>query len=69
MFVGHYKCVSSPEEFFSEKRDTLDFPSQVEVSKKRYMLARTYHIASESKYENLIEMAKKNSIQYGIKLQ
>lgn len=47
----------------------LDFPTQVEVNKKRYMLARTYHVASESRYNDLIEMAKKNSIQYGIKLQ
>lgn len=69
MFVGHYKCVSSPEEFFSEKRDTLDFPTQVEINKKRYMLARTYHIASDSKYNDLVDMAEKNSIQYGIKLQ
>lgn len=69
MFVGHYKCVNSPEEFYSKKRDSLDFPSQVEVNKKRYMLSRTYHVASESKYQNLIESAKKNSIPYNVEVK
>jgi hypothetical protein len=69
MFVGHYKCVNSPEEFYSKKRESLDFPSQVEVNKKRYMLSKTYHVASESKYKDLIDVAKKNSIQYDIEVK
>ena len=68
MFVGHYKCVSSPEEFYSTRRNSLDFPSQVEVNKKRYMLARTYHIASDSKYDQFVEAAERNSIPHGIEI-
>lgn len=69
MFVGHYRSVNSPEEFYSEKRDSLDFPTQIEVNKKRYSLIRTFHIASDSKYNDLVEMAKKNNISYGVKIK
>jgi hypothetical protein len=48
MFVGHYKSVNSVEEFISNKRDNLDFPAQVELSSKRYILIKTYQVASDS---------------------
>jgi hypothetical protein len=68
MFVAHYKSVNSPEEFYSERRDTLDFPTQVELNKKKYLLNTTYQVLSDSRYNQLIEMAKKNNILYGIKV-
>lgn len=68
MFVAHYKSVNSPEEFYSEKRDSLDFPTQVELNRKKYLLNTTYQVNSESRYNQLIEMAKKNNIQYNIKV-
>lgn len=68
MFVGHYRCVNSPEEFFSEKKESLDFPTQVEVESKRYMLMRTYQFASESRYQELKDMAQKNNIKFGVKI-
>jgi hypothetical protein len=68
MFVAHYKSVTSPEEFYSEKRDRLDFPTQVELNRKKYLLNTTYQVNSESRYNQLIEMAKKNNIQYNIKV-
>jgi hypothetical protein len=68
MFVAHYKSVTSPEEFYSEKRDSLDFPTQVELNRKKYLLNTTYQVNSESRYNQLIEMAKKNNIQYNIKV-
>lgn len=69
MFVGHYKSVNTPEEFYTEKRESLSFPAQVEVSGKRYSLSRTYHVVSDSKYEELKDMAKKNNVDFGVKLQ
>jgi hypothetical protein len=68
MFVAHYKSVNSPEEFYSERRDTLDFPTQVELNRKKYLLNTTYQVLSDSRYNQLIEMAKKNNILYGIKV-
>lgn len=68
MFIGHYKSVSSPEEFFSQKRDKLDFPTQVELNKKKYLLHTTYQVNSESRYKRLVEMAKKNNILYDVKV-
>lgn len=68
MFVAHYKSVNSPEEFFSERSENLNFPMQVELNKKKYLLSTTYQIVSDSRYDQFIEMAKKNNIQYGIKV-
>jgi hypothetical protein len=68
MFVAHYKSVSSPEEFFSEKRETLDFPTQVEMNKKKYSLDTTYQVDSDSMYSQLVDMAQKNNIAYGVKV-
>lgn len=68
MFVGHYKSVNSPEEFLSNKRESLDFPAQVELSGKRYLLTKTYLITSDSKYSDLIQMAKNQSIKTEIKI-
>lgn len=68
MFVGHYKSVSSPEEFFSQQRDKLDFPTQVELNKKKYLLYTTYQVNSKSRYNQLVEMAQKNNILYDIKV-
>jgi hypothetical protein len=68
MFVAHYKSVSSPEEFYSEKRETLDFPTQVEMNKKKYSLNTTYQVESDSRYNQLVSMAEKNNIPYGVKV-
>jgi hypothetical protein len=68
MFVAHYKSVSSPEEFYSEKRETLDFPTQVEMNKKKYSLNTTYQVESDSRYNQLVNMAEKNNIPYGVKV-
>ena len=45
-YTGHYKSVESPEEFFSEKRDTLDFPTQVTYKSKRYLLFTTLLVST-----------------------
>lgn len=68
MFVGHYKCVSSPKEFYSEKRTTLDFPMQVELDGHRYLLSSTIQISNSKQYIGLKQTAEKNSIKYDVKL-
>lgn len=68
MFVGHYKSVDSPQEFISKLRDALDFPAQVEKSGKRYTLIKTYQVVSDSKYQELLFMAKNNSIKTEIEV-
>lgn len=68
MYIGHYKSVSSPEEFFSTTRETLDFPTQVEFEKKRYLLNATHQVASNSQMNRLIEFAKSKNIRYDIKV-
>jgi hypothetical protein len=67
-YTGHYKSVESPEEFFSEKRDTLDFPTQVTYKSKRYLLFTTLLVSTTKQEENIIEMAKSRNIEYGVKL-
>jgi len=68
MYIALYKSASSPEELYSERRDALDFPPQIEYNKKRYALSTTFHCHSESAYNNIINHAKKNNIHYDIKI-
>lgn len=69
MFIGYYKSISSPEEFYSDRRNTLDFPTQVEFDKKKYSLTYTYQIDTESSYAKLVDSAKRNNIPYDIKVK
>lgn len=68
MFVGHYKCVSSPKEFYSEKRKTLDFPMQVELNGERYLLNASIQISNSKQYRGLKQVAEKNNAKYDVKL-
>lgn len=68
MFIGHYKCVSSPKEFYSEKRTTLDFPTQVEMYGERYLLNATIQISNSKQYRGLRQVAEKNGVKYDVKL-
>jgi hypothetical protein len=68
MYIALYKSVSSPEELYSERRDTLDFPTQIEFNKKRYLLNNTFHANTESVYKNIVNQAQKNNSPYDIKL-
>lgn len=68
MYIALYKSVSSPEELYSERRDALDFPTQIEYDKKRYLLTTTFHAYSESTYRNIVNQAKKSNSPYDIKL-
>jgi len=68
MFIGHYKSVNSPKEFYSEKRNSLDFPTQVEFMGERYLLNSTIQIATSKQQKGLYEVAKKNNINTDVKV-
>lgn len=68
MYIGHYKSVLTLEEFYAKGRDTLDFPAQVEIKNKRYLLNQTYQISSQSQYVNFIAYAKSLSVEYDIEV-
>lgn len=68
MFIGHYKAVNSPKEFYSEKRKTLDFPMQVELLGERYLLNATIQIANSKQEKGLKETATKNSVKTDVKV-
>lgn len=68
MFIGHYKCVTSPKEFYSEKRNSLDFPTQVEMNSERYLLNSTIQISNSKQYRGLKQTAEKNGVKYDVKI-
>lgn len=68
MFVGYYKGVGQPKEFYSEKRSSLDFPMQVELDGLRYLLTYTIQITSSKQEDNLRTTAKNNGIKCDVKI-
>lgn len=68
MYIGHYKSVNSAEEFFSSKRKSLDFPTQIEYKGKRYLLTTTHMASTKKQEQNIKNRAKELNIPFGIKL-
>lgn len=68
MFIGHYKAVNSSQEFYSNTRDSLDFPTQVEHNSERYFLQYTYSVPSDSMHKRIVDRAKELSIPFDIKV-
>lgn len=68
MYVAHYKSVHSASEFFSSKRKTLDFPTQVEHKGDRYLLHATHIVATKTQESNIKSRAKELGISFGVKL-
>lgn len=68
MYIAHYKSVLTSEEFYSENRSTLDFPSQVELDSQRYFLFRTLQVDTPSKNKRFTEMVENHGIRHGIKV-
>lgn len=68
MYIAHYKSVLTNEEFYSEKRSSLDFPTQVEHSGQRFLLRNTYMVGSPSQEKNLISAAQKYGIKVNVKI-
>ncbi len=68
MFIGHYKNVNKVDEFYSEKREGLNFPSQVEYKGNRYLLVNTYFASSKSQEDNIKNRAKELNILVDVKI-
>lgn len=68
MYIAHYKSVATSDEFYSENRETLDFPSQVELSSLRYYLFRTLQVDTPSKMKSFKEMVDNHGVRCGIKV-
>jgi hypothetical protein len=66
MFIGHYRSVVSASEFYSSRKDELNFPTQVVYKNERYLLSKTIHIGSSKQYNRIIERAKNYSIDYDV---
>lgn len=68
MFIGHYKNVNKVDEFYSEKKDGLDFPTQVEYKSSRYLLTNTYMVNSKSQEDNIKKRAQELNILVDVKI-
>lgn len=69
MYIGHYKSVATNDEFYSKKRQTLDFPTQVEFSGQRYLLKATFMVSSPSQENNLLNVAKRYGIKSNVEIE
>lgn len=69
MYIAYYKSVNSSKEFYSEKRDKLDFPTQVLVSNERYTLNSTYVASSKTMYEKIKARAQELNIPFGVEIK
>jgi len=67
-FIALYKCVSTPEEFYSEIKNTIDYPTQVMYKSKNYTLVSTIIITSSKQEKRLIESAQERNIDCYVKL-
>ena len=69
MFIGYYKSVSTSREFYSSKREDLNFPIQVEYSGDRYLLTRTIQVSSKSQEKNIKTAAENYGIEYDVRIE
>lgn len=67
MFIGYYKSVNSAKEFYSSKKEDLNFPMQVEYNGDRYLLVKTIQVTPKSELK-VIETAKRYGIDYDVKI-
>jgi len=68
MFIGHYKNVNKIDEFYSEKKDGLDFPAQVEYRGGKYSLINTYLVNSKRQEDNIKKRAQELNILVDVKI-
>lgn len=52
-FIAHYKSVNTANEFYSKKRSSLDFPTQLEYKSERYTLYTTYIVSGLSQEKKI----------------
>lgn len=66
MYIAHYKSVNSATEFYSEVRDTLDYPTQIEYKKERYTLNSTFMINGQTQLKNFKNRIKSLGIEIDV---
>jgi len=66
MYIAHYKAVNSSDEFFSSKRQELNFPTQIEYNGQRYSLNATHIVATPRQEFSIANRAKTLNIPFGI---
>jgi hypothetical protein len=68
MYIAHYKSVNQSKEFYSKPRNSLDFPTQVEMNSERYLLQSTYTIPSNAVHERILKRADELGIQKDVSI-
>lgn len=68
MYIAHYKSVNQAKEFYSKSRQTLDFPTQVQMDGDRYLLYTTYTIPSKSVHKRVLERADELGIKKDVSI-
>ena len=68
MFIGHYKSVNSAYEFYSEARDSLQFPTQVVYKGERYLFTKSINIPSLSHKESFIKIAQSRGVEFNVEI-
>lgn len=68
-FVAHYKSVNSNNEFYSKKRESLDFPTQIEFKKERYLLQQVHQVSSLSQELNLKKRLSELKIAHDVDVE
>ncbi|MFN9111768.1 MAG: hypothetical protein ACK5XN_17020 [Bacteroidota bacterium] len=69
MYIAHYKSVNSSKEFYAQKREKLDFPTQVQMNNERYMLHSTYIAAAKTMQERIESRAKELGIPFNVEIK
>lgn len=69
MYIAHYKSVNSSKEFYTQKRQNLDFPTQVQMNNERYMLNATYIVSAKTMYEKIKARAEELNVPFGIEIK
>lgn len=69
MFIGYYKSVNTSKEFYSQKKEDLNFPIQVEYQGDRYLLSKTIQVSSRTQENNIKNTAKSYGIEYDIRVE
>lgn len=68
MYIGYYKAVNSTNEFFSQKRKDLNFPTQIEYKGERYSLYTTHIVSTKLQENNIKIRSKELNIPFGVKI-
>ncbi len=69
MYIAYYKSVNSSKEFYTQKRENLDFPTQVQMNNERFMLSSTYIVSAKTMYEKIKIRAEELDIPFDVEIK